>query len=155
MWTLKTDPVETFEDRVSVPSGDTVRIRNRIPLDPTPLLYRFEAYRWPNRGAGHVPRHQHESTYPYSKIDRIRVISWQNHHLAVTWLLQVEMPHQDNPETNVDYFFLPINDALPHEQLMADVIRDAFHNGNRVRLRWRDSYFYGERKMIDDIRVRP
>jgi len=153
LWAHKTDPADLFVDTVS---GHEVR--NRIPLDPTPLLYRFEAYRWPSTGSGHVPRYQHESTYPYSKINRIRVISWQYPRAdsrAATWLLQVAMPDQNNPTTDVEYFFLPINDALPHEMLMADVIRDSFHNGNRVRIGWRDSYFYGERRMIDDIRVRP
>ncbi len=154
MWSLKTDPADPFVDTVTVPSGGTARIRNRIPLDPTPLLYRFEAYRWPNRGSGRVPQYQHESIYRYSKINRIRVISWPDRR-AATWLLQVAMPDRNNPTTDVEYFFLPINDALPHEKLMADVIRDSFHNGNRVRLGWRDSYFYGERRMIEDIRVRP
>ena len=160
IWAQKTDPADPFLDNVpdvNNPTGHGVEVRNRIPLDPTPLLYRFEAYRWPSgtSESDAVLRYQHESNYPYSKINRIRIISWPDRR-AATWLMQVAMPDRNNPETDVEYFFLPINDALPHEKLMADVIRDSFHNGNRVRLRWRDSYFYGEpRKMIDDIRVRP
>lgn len=153
LWARKTDPADPLSYTVS---GH--QVRNRIPLDPTPLLYRFEAFRWPNRGGDHVPRYQHEDSYPYSKINRIRAISWQyprHESRSATWLLQVAMPDRDNPPSGDEYFFLPINDALPHEKLMADVIRDAFYNGSRVRLGWRDSFFYGERRMIEDIRVRP
>lgn len=153
LWSRKVDPADPYVDTVA---GHEVR--NRVPLDPTPLLYRFEAYRWPNRGSSNVARYQHEDTYPYSKINRIRTISWQyprHDSKAATWLLQVAMPDRNNPSSDTEYFFLPINDALPHEKVMADVIQEAFRDGNRVRLGWRDSYFYGERKMIEDIRVRP
>lgn len=147
-WALKKDPADPFAQKVS---GH--RIFNQIPLDPTPLLYRFEAYRWPGTKDGVVPRYQHENTYPYSKISRIRVESWPDRRAAI-WLLQVAMPDRNNPTTGEEVFYLPINHALPHEKLMTDVINDAFHKGYKVRLGWRDSYFYGERWMIEDVRVR-
>jgi hypothetical protein len=149
MWALKTDPADPFIEWVNVPGGGKRRIFNCIPLDPTPLLYRFEAFRWPSV-SGKLPRCYLRT---HSKIRQIRVTHWFRSP-AATWLLEVEMAKESNPEES-DYFYLPISDALPHEKLMADIIRDSFHNGNRVRLSWHDSYFYGERKMIDDVRVRP
>lgn len=152
MWALKTDLADPFVEWIVTRDGSRRRF-NCIPLDPTPLLYRFEAFRWPSPSGG-VPLLQHENTYPYSKIERIRVVHWKQNP-AATWLLEVAMPDRNNPQTDVEYFFLPISDSLPHEKLMSDIIRDSFHHGNRIRLRWRDSYFYGERRMIDDVRVRP
>lgn len=146
MWAVKTNPADLFVDFVANPDGTTRRIFNCIPLDPTPLLYRFESYKWRSpSSATEVTRYEHDS---YLDVTRIRVISWPSKP-AATWLLQVRI------DTDTDYYYLPINDALPHEQAMADIINDAFNNNLRVKLIWRDSYFYGQEKrnMIDEVRV--
>lgn len=160
LWARMADPSDNFRYY-----NLGIEVRNRIPMDPIPLLYSFEAYRWPSdpvSSTAAVTRYQHEDSYPYSKISRIRVISWPDRR-AATWLLQVEMPDRDTPTSNVngEFFYLPINNALPHERLMIDIIRDAFNHDRRIKLGWRDSYFYGiprgesSRKMIEDVRVRP
>jgi hypothetical protein len=147
MWAVKTDLADRFVDRVG-----TRRIFNCIPLDPTPLLYRFEAYKWKSpTSESEVVRYEHDT---YLNITRIRLVSWPN-KLAATWLLQVRMPHRNNPQTDTEDFYLPVNDALPHERLLVDLVRDAFKSNKMVKFIWRDSYFYGDRQMIDEIRVVP
>ncbi len=151
VWSRATDPADPYEvDIGTAPNRTTVR--NRIPLDATPLLYRFEAYRW-HVNRANVPRYHHDNSYPYSKIERIRAQSWPIGGNAGTWLFEVVLPPDAEDRAS---FFLPINDALPHEELMVDILRDAFHHGNGVRLGWHDSHFYGDHRwMIHDVRVRP
>jgi hypothetical protein len=153
-WVRLMDPNETL----TIGSG----IPNYICMNPTRLLYRFEVYKWnwhpadPNGTTAYL----HGEDYPYSKINRIRVIPFPEGNLrAATWLLQVDMPDRIDQKKD-EAFFLPINNALSHEKLLIDIIRDAFNHGKRVKLGWRDSYFYVRkaappRRMIDDIRVRP
>jgi hypothetical protein len=150
MWAKKANVADPFIDHVFVPGSttDKMRIFNCIPLDPTPLLYRFEVHRCRGRNAPN-PIHRFEH-HQFKKINRIRVLSWPN-NLAATWLFEVAMPYA----RETAYYYLPINHAFPQEMMMADVIRDAFNNGKKIKLKWRTSHFYGERKMIDDVRVNP
>lgn len=53
-----------------------------------------------------------------------------------------------------DYYCLPVGVGTPRQNLMIDVLRDAFAARARVRLTWRASHFFGERNMIEDVRVK-
>lgn len=124
-------------------------------LDPTPLLYRFEAEGWPSDPQGSlepIARHRHND---YKQIGRIRVLPWRFKHEGSnflhhsTWLFEVIREGEE------ECFYLPLYGARPHEELMIGILRDAFKSRAKVKLRWRDSFFFGERSMIEDVRVRP
>jgi hypothetical protein len=123
-------------------------------LDPTPLLYRFEAEGWPsnpNESIAPIERHTHSD---YVEIERIRILPWRFRHEGrdflhhTSWFFEVFLKGLDEP------YYLPIYGARPHEEIMIGILRDSFKTRARVKLRWRRSFFFGERSMIEDVRVR-
>lgn len=144
VWFRLADPADNYH----------VTTNNFIPLDPTALLYRFDANRWQWEDGTKVPQDAHTS---YSQISRVRIEPWPGGtRRPATWLFEVGMEGSQ-------YFYLPIQNALPQEELLVEVLRDAARNQNRVKLNFRDSFFYPikkndgsiePRKMIEGVRVR-
>lgn len=66
-WFQLPDPSETF---YGTESGHTVY--NVIDLDPTPILYHFDANRWSYEKGGEIERHQHDK---YQNITWIRIVA--------------------------------------------------------------------------------
>ena len=129
---------------------------NNIPLDPTFLLYRFEAEGWPTERGVEVARDRHEE---YKRIERVRILPWRFRHTRngspygithhATWLFEVV--RKDEPYV---FYYLPLYGTMPHEQQMIAILKDAFRDQAWVKLTWRQSYFFGERYMIEDVKIR-
>lgn len=117
---------------------------NTITLDPTPLLYFYDANLWPHAPYESGKKPERYSQDSYQKIKRIRILPWGR-----AWLFEVIT------EDSGDKFYLPVENGPPREELLVNVIRDAFNQRIRVKLKYRESFFYGERWMIDDVRIRP
>lgn len=122
---------------------------NTISLDPTPFMYRFEADGWPRERDEEIERHWHRD---YRRIDRLRVMPWTTRHEVdqhAAWLFEIS-----REGSRSDYYYLPVGVGTPRENLMIEVLRDAFKARAAVRLHWRVSHFFGERAMIEDVRVK-
>ena len=134
-----------------------------VAIDPTQLLYRFEAFGWPTEtlvNPANGIREESEFVRDrtgWHKITRKRVLRWNRN----SWLFEVELAQQSGKE----YFYLPIDIAFPHEIAMRNVLDSAFADLRQVRLRWRHSYFYASKndaeqrydpiKMIEDVTIIP
>jgi hypothetical protein len=131
------------------------------PIDPTAGLYRFEAERWPFKR--NDPTYTDWSMKRYALITRLSVRPWKVEHernpvvFRSAHLLEVlfEKEYPSNLPDGKKAFFLPVEHGIERELGMAELLRDAFRTGAHVKLLGRDSIFFGPRKMIEEVRVRP
>lgn len=153
------DPHLHFEMRILADTAqpiDNARPVDTFPIDPTVMLYRFDANRW--------PRARDQEAYAswdirgYVRIERLRMLPWRIKHKddGITfhnaWLLEALL---EGAPGGIGTCYLPVEHATEPERALSEMLRDAFRSGHRVRLRGRHSHFFGDRPMIEDIRARP
>lgn len=150
-----------FELRVETePWGASSRPAS-VPIDPTAMLYRFEADRWPSQRG--QPTYGDWSMNRYGPITRLSIRPWKVEHadnpvvFRTAHLLEVMFEDEDpkNLPDGTKAFYVPVEQGTERERRMVDLLRDAFRTGAHVKLFGRDSIFFGERKMIEEVRTRP
>jgi hypothetical protein len=165
------DPHLHFEMRIFADTSLTFQDAKPLEtfaIDPTEMLYRFDAGRWPR--ARDEEAFTSWSTDSYATIDRLRLIPWRVQHRTngiefhTTHLWQVTI---ENTRTGTHQSYLPVETAQDWEKELTELIRDAFRTRMRVRLIGRHSHFFpmregfgsdvtfDSRMMIEDVRVRP
>lgn len=142
-------PIQAFSNKTPITSTS---------VDPTMLLYRFDAERWPRQRNAQI---EEWATGKYLPISRLRIVPWVVQHKPgqVKWhthhFLEVMFEVELNDFPANQSFYVPLETGIPREQVVADVLRDAFNHRHKVKLRGRKSWFFGERLVVEDIRVRP